>query len=99
MFNIHKVSLKLEELEEIKMAHLSKFVKKSREELRVLWDKCYFTETQRRAFTPLHSTDYNEKLLDEHENKVEELNHFLAQNSELFSKVTTKMSFKLRKGI
>ena len=33
------------------------------------------------------STDYNEEMLDEHENEVERLKGFLKENSEIFEKV------------
>ena len=49
------------------MAHLSKFVEKSRQELRGLWDQCYYGQEQRNAFRPMCSTDYNEEMLDAHE--------------------------------
>ena len=69
------------------MAHLSKFVEKSRQELRGLWDQCYFGQEQRNAFRAMCSTDYNEEMLDEHENEVERLKGFLKENSEIFEKV------------
>ena len=84
---IIKVGARLEELEVMKMAHLSKFVEKSRQELRGLWDQCYFGQEQRNAFRPMCCTDYNEEMLDEHENEVERLKGFLKENSEIFEKV------------
>ena len=84
---IIKVGARLEELEVMKMAHLSKFVEKSRQELRGLWDQCYYGQEQRNAFRPMCSTDYNEEMLDEHENEVERLKDFLKENSEIFEKV------------
>ena len=86
-FYIIKVGARLEELEVMKMAHLSKFVEKSRQELRSLWDQCYYGQEQINAFRPMCSTDYNEEMLDEHENEVERLKGFLNENSEIFEKV------------
>ena len=87
IFHTIKVGARLEELEVMKMAHLSKFVEKSRQELRGLWDQCYFGQEQRNAFREMCSTDYNEEMLDEHENEVERLKGFLKENSEIFEKV------------
>jgi Ase1/PRC1/MAP65 family protein len=56
-----------ERLEEIKKANIEKFVINLRDELHQLWDECYYSEQQRNAFTPLHSTNFNEELLAEHE--------------------------------
>jgi len=78
---------RLDELEEMKMAHLSKFVEKSRQELRSLWDKCYCGQEQRNAFSLISSTDYNEEMLDEHENEVQRLKSYLEANSGIFDKI------------
>ena len=69
------------------MAHLSKFVEKSRQELRALWDQCYYGPEQRNAFSPMFSTDYNEAMLDEHENEVDRLKAFLKDHADMFRKV------------
>ena len=90
-----KVSSKLEKLEVIKMKHLSKLVKKSRQELHELWDKCYFTTSQRNSFEPLLSDTFSEHILDEHEHKIEQLKSYLEKNSEIFNKVRIK-SFSSR---
>ena len=87
IFHTIKVGARLEELEVMKMAHLSKFVEKSRQELRGLWDQCYYGQEQKNAFRPMCSTDYNEEMLDEHENEVERIKGFLKENSEIFEKV------------
>ena len=71
----------------MKMAHLSKFVEKSRQELRALWEQCYYGQEQRDAFSPIFSTDYNEDMLDEHENEVERLKSFVNDHVDMFRKV------------
>ena len=78
---------KLDELEKLKMAHLSKFVEKSRQELRALWDKCYYGQEQRKAFVPMTLTDYDEEMLDEHEKEVERMKGFLDENAAIFRMV------------
>ena len=69
------------------MAHLSKFVEKSRQELRALWDKCYYGKQQRQAFVQMASTNYDEDMLDEHEKEVERLKAFLEENAQIFRAV------------
>ena len=69
------------------MAHLSKFVEKSRQELCTLWEKCYYGQEQKRAFVQMTSTDYDEEMLDEHEKEVERLKAFLEENAPIFRMV------------
>ena len=69
------------------MAHLSEFVEKSRQELRALWDQCYYGQEQRNAFTLMFSTDYNEDMLNEHEHEVDRLKDFLKDHVNMFRKV------------
>ena len=38
-----------------------------RNELHKLWDECFYTPEQRNRFSPLHSIDFTEELLEEHE--------------------------------
>ena len=75
------------------MAYLAQFVEAARKELLILWDKCYYGKAQRNAFAQIHSTDFNEQVLDEHESEVEKLKSFLERNSELFAKVKLVIVF------
>ena len=77
----------LDDLREMKKAHLSKFVEKSRQELRSLWDKCYCGQEERNSFAPMFTEDYNEDMLDEHEDEVKRLKKYLEANSGIFAKV------------
>ena len=69
------------------MAHLSKFIEKSRQELRALWDKCYYGQAQKQAFLPMNATNYDEEILEEHEKEVERLKNFLDENAAIFRMV------------
>ena len=69
------------------MAHLSKFIEKSRQELRTLWDKCYYGQVQKQAFLPMTATTYDEEILEEHEKEVERLKNFLDENAAIFRMV------------
>ncbi|KAM9329143.1 protein regulator of cytokinesis 1-like [Gastrophryne carolinensis] len=57
-------------LEEMKIANLKQVVLKIREELNMYWEKCFFSEEQRKAFAPYYSDDFTEDLLSQHDEEV-----------------------------
>ncbi|XP_018088337.1 protein regulator of cytokinesis 1, gene 2 S homeolog isoform X2 [Xenopus laevis] len=57
-------------LEDLKKANLKDVVLKIREELKMYWDKCFYTKEQRNAFTPYYSDDFTEDLLSQHDEEV-----------------------------
>jgi len=77
-------------LEEIKKANIEKFVNTLRNELHKLWDECFYTPEQRNRFSPLHSIDFTEELLEEHEAEAARVKKYLHDNRELFNKVAQR---------
>ncbi|XP_043273448.1 protein regulator of cytokinesis 1-like [Venturia canescens] len=79
--------------EEIKLCkqkrseNIAKYVKKVREELKSLWDKCKFGEDQRKRFKPYYIDLYDEDLLTIHDAEVERLREYYNKNKKLFELV------------
>ncbi|XP_077332231.1 protein regulator of cytokinesis 1-like isoform X2 [Lithobates pipiens] len=57
-------------LEEIKIVNLKQVILKIRHELKIYWDKCFYSEEQRKAFEPYYSDDFTEDLLSQHDNEI-----------------------------
>merc|ERR1719481_2479916 len=87
---ISRMQQEIDRLEEIKKANIEKFVNTLRNELHKLWDECFYTPEQRNVFSPLHSIDFTEELLEEHEAEVTKTKKYLNDNKELFNKVAQR---------
>ncbi|CAI9558964.1 unnamed protein product [Staurois parvus] len=57
-------------LEEMKIANLKQVILKIRHELKIYWDKCFYSEEQRKAFAPYYSDDFTEDLLSQHDKEI-----------------------------
>ncbi|MEE6460342.1 hypothetical protein FKM82_000927 [Ascaphus truei] len=57
-------------LEELKKTNLKVVFQKTREELQLYWDKCFFSAEQRQEFTPYYEEDVTEGLLCKHDEEV-----------------------------
>ncbi|XP_040180323.1 protein regulator of cytokinesis 1-like isoform X2 [Rana temporaria] len=60
-------------LDEIKMVKLKQVILNIRHELKIYWDKCFYTEEQRKAFEPYYSDHFTEDLLSQHDNEIVKL--------------------------
>jgi len=85
--NIRKLHLEVARLEEIKKANIGKFINTLREELHSVWDECFYTLEQRNDFKPLHSIEFTEELLEQHEDEVKRLKTYIILNRDLLTKV------------
>lgn len=70
--------------EEKKRQNIKIFVENIREEIRNLWEKCCFGESQKRKFLPYFSDCYTEDLLGLHELEIERLKTFYEANKTVF---------------
>ena len=87
------LKLEIERLEEIKKANIEKFIINLRNELHGLWDNCFYSPEQRDEFLPLHSIDFNEELLDQHEAELEKMKDYHNQHKDLFVRVSQRQEF------
>ncbi|XP_053317669.1 protein regulator of cytokinesis 1-like [Spea bombifrons] len=57
-------------LEELKKSNLKEVILRIREELKVYWDKCFYSTEQRNVFAPYYDDDFTEELLSQHDEEV-----------------------------
>jgi len=87
---IVRIQDEVSRLEGIKRANTEKFVNNLRTQLHCLWDKCFYSIEQRNSFSPLHSVEFSEEILEAHEAEVLRLKKYLDDNQELFAKVSKR---------
>eukprot|EP00094_Tigriopus_californicus_P011075 TCALIF_10686-PA protein Name:"Similar to Prc1 Protein regulator of cytokinesis 1 (Mus musculus)" AED:0.13 eAED:0.14 QI:0/0/0/0.75/1/0.75/4/0/454 len=80
----------LNELEVLKSEKMEQFIHATRQDLIELWDKCYYSQSQRDKFSPFFDTNYNDELLSIHEIEVERLKSYHEANRDLFQKVAKR---------
>ncbi|XP_038623263.1 protein regulator of cytokinesis 1 isoform X1 [Tachyglossus aculeatus] len=84
-----KAALQLEadRLEELKAQNMKKVIEAIRVELAQYWDKCFYSQEQRQAFTPYYDEDFTETLLQLHDAEVVQLKLYYDVHRELFDAV------------
>ena len=87
---LRALQLEVDRLEEIKKENIEQFIINLRNELHGLWEQCFFSSEQINSFQPLHSINFTETLLEEHEAEVERLKTHYEENRELFTKVSQR---------
>ncbi|XP_068089679.1 protein regulator of cytokinesis 1-like [Hyperolius riggenbachi] len=60
----------LSRLEELKVTNLKQVILKIREEINTHWDKCFYSDEQKKVFAPFYSDDFTEDLLSQHDEEV-----------------------------
>ncbi|KAM8938831.1 protein regulator of cytokinesis 1-like [Pelodytes ibericus] len=78
----------LSRLEELKRTNLKEVILKIREELKMYWDKCFYSTEQRNAFTPYQCDDFNEELLSQHDEEVVQMKHQYEKCKEMLDAVS-----------
>ena len=92
---IRSLHIEIARLEEIKKANIEKFVNTLRNELHGIWDDCFYSPDQRNLFSPLHSIDFTEDLLELHEAEVAKMKSYVNNNKELFDRVAMRQEVKI----
>merc|ERR1719450_1544840 len=87
---LSEMRLEIDRLEEIKKANIEQFIINLRNELHAIWDECFYSPDQRDDFQALHSIDFTEELLEEHEAELNKMQEYLAQNKDLFVRVAQR---------
>ncbi|XP_074090155.1 protein regulator of cytokinesis 1 isoform X2 [Macrotis lagotis] len=86
--NIRKaLQSEVDRLEELKMQNVKKVVEAIRVELALYWEKCFYSQEQRKAFAPYFDEDYTETLLQLHDVELVRLKHYYEVHKELFEGV------------
>ncbi|XP_039271413.2 protein regulator of cytokinesis 1-like [Styela clava] len=85
--DIEGLRKELFKLEELKRANIQKLTERSRSDIAILWDKCYYSKDQRHAFSPAYEESYTEELLNLHEEELTRLHAYYEEHKEMFSNV------------
>ncbi|XP_052528627.1 protein regulator of cytokinesis 1 isoform X1 [Tympanuchus pallidicinctus] len=81
------LKLEVDRLEELKLQNMKSVVQAIRAELAEYWDKCFYSQEQRDAFSPFHDEDYTEALLQLHDIEVGKVKSYYETHKELFEAV------------
>ncbi len=71
----------------LKLEKIGQIVEATRKELHGYWDACYYSQEQRDKFGPIHSGDYTEELLEEHEREIARIKAYYDANYDMFKLV------------
>ncbi|XP_062819609.1 protein regulator of cytokinesis 1 isoform X2 [Anolis carolinensis] len=74
-------------LEQLKRDNIQNVVEAIRTELVGYWDKCFFSEQQRRSFAPYFQDDFTEELLQQHDAEILRMKQYYETHQELFEGV------------
>ncbi|XP_067933561.1 protein regulator of cytokinesis 1-like isoform X2 [Watersipora subatra] len=85
--SLQKLDQELQRCQKMKTEHLQEFTEKLRRELSEWWDKCYYSKQQRAAFAAYKCEEYSEELLIQHEDALEAVKFFYAENEQLLQKI------------
>ncbi|XP_074092311.1 protein regulator of cytokinesis 1-like [Macrotis lagotis] len=77
----------VDRLEKLKIQNMEKVIEAIRVELALYWEKCFYSQQQREAFTPYYDEDYTEILLQQHDAEVASLKQYYEMHKELFEGV------------
>jgi len=93
---VKEASANLEKLELLKLASIKQFVAEARKEISQLWEKCLYSEKQKKNFAPMYVETLNEEILTDHEEEIDRLKKYLDDNSKIFQHLAefSKLWFK-----
>ncbi|CAO3632622.1 unnamed protein product [Cunninghamella echinulata] len=81
----------LERMLKLKSERVQDFILDARNELENLWNQLYFSREERNSFTAFESDDYNDIILEKHENEIERLKHLVEDRKYILDKVERHM--------
>ncbi|KJE97894.1 hypothetical protein CAOG_07973 [Capsaspora owczarzaki ATCC 30864] len=79
----------LSRMMELKTTNMHRFIEAVRCELVELWDKCFFGEEQRHQFTHAFTNLCSEDTLQAHEQELERMEQYYADNANIFQLVSS----------
>ncbi|KAM6125418.1 protein regulator of cytokinesis 1 [Phoenicopterus ruber ruber] len=81
------LQLEVDRLEELKLQNMKSVIQAIRTELADYWDKCFYSQEQREAFSPYYDEDYTETLLELHDAEVGKMKSYYETHKDLFEAV------------
>lgn len=86
--NIEALQTELQRLEVLKIQSLKSVIEAIRSEIALFWEKCFYSQDQRQAFSAYLQDDFTEELLTLHEAEITKLKKCYEDHKELFEGVT-----------
>uniref|UniRef100_A0A3Q1ICY5 Protein regulator of cytokinesis 1a n=1 Tax=Anabas testudineus TaxID=64144 RepID=A0A3Q1ICY5_ANATE len=86
--NIEALQTEVDRLEVLKMQSMKSVIEAIRDEIALLWERCFYSQEQQQAFLAYHDDDFTEELLNLHEGEVRTLKKYHEDHKELFEGVT-----------
>ncbi|CAC21482.1 antiparallel microtubule cross-linking factor Ase1 [Schizosaccharomyces pombe] len=83
--NISLWETELEKLHQLKKEHLPIFLEDCRQQILQLWDSLFYSEEQRKSFTPMYEDIITEQVLTAHENYIKQLEAEVSANKSFLS--------------
>ncbi|XP_044516080.1 protein regulator of cytokinesis 1-like [Gracilinanus agilis] len=77
----------VDRLEELKIQNMKKVIEAIRAELVLYWEKCFYSQEQKEAFTYYYDKDYTEVLLQLHDAEIVQLKQYYEMHKEIFEGV------------
>ncbi|XP_007479373.2 protein regulator of cytokinesis 1-like [Monodelphis domestica] len=77
----------VDRLEELKIQNMKKVIEAIRVELVLYWEKCFYSQEQKEAFTYYYDKDYTEVLLQVHDAEIVQLKQYYEMHKEIFEGV------------
>uniref|UniRef100_A0AAV2L4J3 Protein regulator of cytokinesis 1 n=1 Tax=Knipowitschia caucasica TaxID=637954 RepID=A0AAV2L4J3_KNICA len=86
--NVEALQTELQRLQEMKLQSLKSVTESIRAEIALLWEKCFYSQEQCRAFSAYQADEFTEELLELHEAEISKLQSCYECHKELFEGVT-----------
>ncbi|KAG0750452.1 hypothetical protein G6F63_003400 [Rhizopus arrhizus] len=84
----------LQRLLVLKQDRIGEFIERAREELKLLWDQLYYSETQRQHFLPAYSSELTDEVLEAHENEISRLRLEVEDSKYILDRIDKYMQLK-----
>ncbi|XP_064013893.1 protein regulator of cytokinesis 1 isoform X2 [Pogoniulus pusillus] len=81
------LQLEVERLEELKVQNMKAVIEATRAELADYWERCFYSQEQKEAFSPYYEESCTETLLELHDAEVVKMKHYYESHKDLFEAV------------
>ncbi|KAH8548846.1 microtubule associated protein-domain-containing protein [Umbelopsis sp. PMI_123] len=89
--NVKRFENELQRLTIIKQERMEEFIKRAREELKMLWDQLYYSEEQRQKFKPAYTESVADEILEAHEKEITRTHILIEDQKHILERVEKHM--------
>ena len=88
--SLHLLSEHIDVLQNLKAAYTERFILDLREEIKLMWVKCCYGESQQNTFELFKTSDFSDEVLIEHEKELKKLKDYFATHRDLYKLVSKR---------